>query len=493
MFLPSLRRARPVPCGSAAEPRATLLPGALSLLGMLAGCAGNAVQPAVAPAPAPSFSAFVVLGEQGAAVARVLTEASACPAIRIDGREHAMQLRAGAATLPLRPTSSPPAQSKAAAFPVLSCDAALPPATVSASVLGQPLALPKAAPQRIVVIGDTGCRLKLSHSGDSFQACNDARAYPFASIAAAAAAWRPDLVIHVGDYHYREHACPDSEPGCAGSPWGYGWDTWQADFFTPGAALLRAAPWVMARGNHESCGRAGQGFWRLLDPRPLLPGRDCNAAADDGVGDYSDPYAVPLDAATQLLVVDTASTSWRGFQPGTPGYAHYRDSYRQLAALAGRAPNNIGITHHPLLGFGTDRKPDGGTMLQLGDAGLQQAFGSLNPLLLPAPVQTMLSGHVHQWQQTSFASDHPSQFIAGFSGTAEDVLPLPDPLPPGTTPAPGAVLEALSSWVDGFGFMTLERRGPQQWDVTVRDRDGQLRNTCTIDGRQSRCAQARVR
>jgi hypothetical protein len=31
------------------------------------------------------------------------------------------------------------------------------------------------------------------------------------------------------------------------------------------------------------------------------------------------------------------------------------------------------------------------------------------------------------------------------------------------TPAPGAVVEHFSSWVDGFGFMTMERRGADQW------------------------------
>ena len=82
--------------------------------------------------------------------------------------------------------------------------------------------------------------------------------------------------------------------GCAGSPWGYGWDAWDADLFTPARPLLAAAPWIVVRGNHESCNRAGQGWWRFLDPRPLVPGRDCNDPANDGIGDFSDPYAIPF-------------------------------------------------------------------------------------------------------------------------------------------------------------------------------------------------------
>ncbi|MES2346087.1 MAG: metallophosphoesterase [Pseudomonadota bacterium] len=456
---------------------------ALALASLLAGCASVVQQP--------DFSSFVVMGDKGAAVARVLVAAPACPDIVIDGRPLAMAVRAPAATIALRSTPSAPADSRPASFPLLTCEAPLPAGGQGATVLGRALPLPKAEPQRIVVIGDTGCRLQKSSA--SYQACNDGAAYPFATVAAQAAAWRPDLVIHVGDYHYRENACPDGDAGCAGSPWGYGWDAWNADFFAPGAALLRAAPWIMARGNHESCPRGGQGYWRFLDPRPLLAGRDCNADADDTVGNYSDPYAVTIGHSTQLIVMDTAATTWKGLKPGDLGYDKYRELYRKVDALSRQAPHNIGITHHPLLGMGADRKGDGPIVLLPGDAGLQQAFGSLNPQLLPAAIQTMLSGHVHLWEQVSFSSGQPSQLISGFSGTAEDIVPLPERLPAGATPAPGAVVDSFSSWVDGFGFMTMERRGAEQWEVLVHDLQGKIRNRCRIDGRRSSCDAARVK
>ncbi|WP_373989308.1 metallophosphoesterase [Duganella sp. BuS-21] len=457
--------------------------GALPLL--LAGCA------ATNTAPPPDFTSYVVMGEYGAAVARVLIDAAACPEIVLDQRPQPMTLRAPAATIALRTTPFAPADSKPAEFPLLSCEATLPAGTASARVFGRALPLPKSAPQRIVVIGDTGCRLQ--KSSNSYQACNDGAQYPFATVARQAAAWKPDLVIHVGDYHYRENACPEGNAGCAGSPWGYGWDAWDEDFFAPGAKLLDAAPWIMARGNHENCLRGGQGYWRFLDPRPLLKGRDCNAAADDATGNYSDPYAVPVGQDTQLLVLDTAYTSWKGLKPGDLAYDKYRDLYRKLDALAQRAPHNIGISHHPLLGMGADRKADGSIVLLPGDAGLQAALGSLNPLLFPPSVQAMLSGHVHLWQQLSFSSPHPSQFIAGFSGTSEDTVPLPERLPPGVTPAPGAVVEHFSSWVDGFGYMTMERRGAGQWLVEVHDLQGQVRNRCRLNGKRSQCDVAQVK
>jgi hypothetical protein len=450
-------------------------------LAVLSGCA--------ALAPAPELASFVVLGEDGAAVARVITAGNACPTIRFDERRETMAARAPAQVIAQRRTASPAADSKPSAFPVLTCEAPVPAGTMQASVSGHSLPLPRAQAGRIVVIGDTGCRLM---KPNDYQACNRPEAYPFARIAALAAAWQPDLVVHVGDYHYRENACPADRPGCAGSPWGYGWDAWNADFFAPGQSLLRAAPWVMARGNHESCNRGGQGFWRFLDPHPLLAGRDCNDAANDALGNYSDPYAVGLGNGAQLIVLDTSNTTYKGFDAQDPRRANYADSYRKMDALSQKAPYNIVVDHHPILGFGATRNKAGAVTLFNGDKGLQDAFGALNPKFLPKGVKAVLSGHVHLWEQVSFSSDHPTQFISGFSGTAEDIVPLPATLPDNASPAPGAVVKEMSSWVDGFGYMTMERTGAEQWNVKVWDTSGVVRNTCTISGSKSVCAKPQV-
>lgn len=185
----------------------------LSLATTIAGCASFGAT------SSDNLSSFVVLGEGGAAVARVISSAARCPAITRDGRNEAMTLRATPQTLPLRATQSPPQESKPSAFPVLTCEALIPAGTRTLSVAGKPLPIPAPVITRIVVIGDTGCRLKRN---GSYQDCNNPEAFPFAQVAAAAAAWKPQLVVHVGDYHYREDPCPASRPGCAGSPWGYG-------------------------------------------------------------------------------------------------------------------------------------------------------------------------------------------------------------------------------------------------------------------------------
>jgi hypothetical protein len=402
-----------------------------------------------------------------------------------------MDLRAAPESVPLRSTRSAPADSKASNFPIRICEKAIPPNTGKAMIGDIALPLPTAEIKRIVIIGDTGCRLK--KSDDAYQACNDSNQYPFAKVAAAAANWKPDLVVHVGDFQYRENACPADNPGCAGSPWGYGWDSWQADFFEPGAALLKAAPWVMVRGNHESCARAGQGWWRMIDPRPLLPGRDCNDATNDEIGDYSDPYAVPLGSNAQLIVLDTSNTSTGIIPEGDIRQIKYRDLYNKLEALSQNATYNIAANHHPILGFSAKQDKQGKVTLLPGNQGIQSVFSAINPLIMPPHVDALLSGHVHVWQEVSFSSPHPTQFVAGFSGTMEDVVPLPAELPPGATPAPGAVVEHHSSWVNGFGFMTMERKGPKQWEVKVWDTNGQQVNSCSVDGSHSTCDLAQAK
>ena len=199
-------------------------------------CSAGCAAPPRAPEPAaPRTYAFVLLGEEGRAVARVITPPASCPAIELDGVAVAMDVRARPATMPLRPTRSEPALSKPSAFPVLVCDKAIPAGVARASILGRALAAAQGEPaadrrHRRHRLPDQDGRRRVP-GVQRF-----ATQWPFAAVARAAAAAAPDLVIHVGDYHYRENACPAGNAQCAGSPWGYGWDAWEADVFAPARA-----------------------------------------------------------------------------------------------------------------------------------------------------------------------------------------------------------------------------------------------------------------
>lgn len=458
------------------------LTAALSALTLLASCG---TPPAARPqTDAGIEAAWVVVGENGNGVARVITTAADCPDLEQDGVPQKMSVRMPAATIAQRGTASAAADSRPSEFPVLTCELALKKDLHSATVGGRSLPLPQAEPKKILVLGDTGCRMK--KADNAFQPCNDAVAWPFKQVSDTAASFKPDLVIHVGDYHYRETPCPDGNAGCAGSPWGYGWDTWRADFFQPAAALLAAAPWVMVRGNHESCARAGQGWWRFLDPRPVAPGRDCNRDADDRSGDFSAPYVVPVGGDAQLIVFDSAKVPYKPLAARDPAYQIYMEQFRQVNRQADAAAFNIFISHHPVLAFSPEQKKDGTVEPEPGNATLQAIMQSINAKrLFPAKVQASLAGHVHLFQAIGFSSDHPAQIVSGNGGSANDIA-LPETLAVGVTPYRDAVVSSFTT-SQTFGFMTLEREG-SQWVMKSVDRMGKLMNTCVLENQKLACA-----
>ena len=238
---------------------------------------------------------WVELGPSGAVARVIMDSRTPCPRIDQDGRSEPMQPRVDNPSL---------------AFPVRVCEAPIrgtaKKATIEFGTESQALALPVANPKRILVIGDTGCRVKdtallppaarVVGGLSEIQDCEDPAKWPFKQLAKSAAAEKPDLVIHVGDYLYRETPCPD--PAKCGNIYGYDWPGWNADFFAPAASLLQAAPWIFVRGNHEDCDRAWQGFYFFLDPRDINQLSPCTSP-------YTAPYVVKL-GSQNFAVLDSA-------------------------------------------------------------------------------------------------------------------------------------------------------------------------------------------
>jgi len=463
----------------------------LAVLWLLAACTSHS-QPVLTQPAAPHAlqAAWVVLGEQGQAFARVITTASVCPALIQDDKPYVMQVRALPGTMAQRPLSvdnSVPSSDKPAQFPVLTCEAEIKPGVRAASVSGRALPIPKPLPLKILVLGDTGCRLKAQ--SNYFQSCNDAEHWKFPQVARTTAQFAPDLVIHVGDYQYRESPCPANLSACADSPWGFGWDTWQADFFTPAAPLLAVAPWVMARGNHESCSRAGQGWWRFLDPRGLQQARDCNLAADDQQGDYSAPYAVPVGGGAQLIVFDSSAAGNKPLANSDAAFALYQNQFRQVDQLAAQAAFSIFIEHHPILGFAPDKSKAGVVQFKPGNGALQSVLQQQHPQNLFAPgVQLLLAGHVHLFEALTFRTGQPMQIVSGNGGSSPDVA-LPAQLPEQATPFAPAVVDQFSS-SSRSGFTTLERtmENSNDWTIKSWDQNGVLMLTCHITKGSKNCS-----
>jgi hypothetical protein len=411
---------------------------------VLASCAGPA------PGPAPGLQAqtaaaapeavYVVLGAGGRASARALVAAAQCPTLLADGAQYPMQTRSEPGTAPLRPHQGKPAD-----FPLRVCEAALPAGVHAASAGGRALPLPAASAQRIVVLGDTGCRIK--QADHAYQDCSDAAAWPFRAVADAAAREHPDLVVHVGDYHYRENLCPP-DAGCAGSPWGYGWDAWNADFFQPAQAA------------------------------PADAQRRCDAPERDGEADFSEPYAVPLGGNWQLIVFDSARAS-KPLDLERPAdaraYAHYLQNMDTLAALAAiPGTHSIFVSHHPVLGFGMDsaQLPVFGTPALL--APMAERFG---PRYFPPGVELSLHGHVHTFEAIGFRSAHPPALVTGHGGDKLDAE-VPSTLALEYPSAPGVQIDFVAH-AGGFGYLVLDRTA-QGWQIRAQGVDGQVQARCTL-------------
>ncbi len=486
---------RPFPaCLDASCPRPAVA-ATIALLAVLGGCADPAqapprpavtpARPVVAQTPGGTLAepAWIEFGETP--IVRAITAAGAgCPVATIDGRDRPMTLRAAAGAPAQRETANAPTgPGKPSVFPVDVCEAPFTPGSHEVRIAGRRLAATTAEPRRIVVLGDTGCRLKDATS----QACSDPDGWPFAQVAAAAAAMKPDLVIHVGDYHYRETPCPGDRPGCAGSPWGYGWDAWNADFFAPAAPLLAAAPWVFVRGNHEACDRAGQGWFRLLAPEPWTARRSCDLAENDAEANFSAPYAVALGQTAQLIVFDSAHAGNVPLDLAKPGdaatYKTYVAQVRALDTLASPGVRSWFASHHPVLGLAPDDRP-GALHPYPGNAPLQRALAAVNgTVYFPPAVQVALHGHVHLFQALGFDDGHPATLVAGNGGDTLDA-PLPDPLPGGFQPAPGTHV-AQATYGDAFGYLLLERAaGPDgddgRWSVVAYRKDGREMTRCAL-------------
>ncbi|HEY0613317.1 MAG TPA: metallophosphoesterase [Candidatus Elarobacter sp.] len=379
------------------------------------------------------LSAWVQYAADGKPHARALVTRS-CPALTYDGGSAPMRLRAAAQK----------------DFDDAVCDAALPDGAANAAVEGTRLPAVSRAPRTVVVVGDTGCRMK----GDEQQNCGDPADWPFPRVAQAIAAARPDLVVHVGDYYYRENNCPKSLTSCE-NRWGDTSTSWSADWFSPAKPIFAAAPMLLARGNHEDCPRGGAGWHRYIDPADAAI--SCGAGVDGGP-----PFAASFDGLRIVVADSSADPSDTKSDPGR--IAFYQDSFRKARALASGFSGSLWfVTHRPP--FASTNETDA---LQA----LKWNF---------APFDVIVAGHVHDFEAINVVG-YPSLIVNGEGGTDLD--------DPGSTAkyittqrSNGNLVYQIgapppaSSKQFGFAVYTRSATG---WSISLRDADGIERRACAL-------------
>jgi predicted phosphodiesterase len=389
-------------------------------------------------------------------------DAKNCPAIALNGHTAAMKARTNTGK-----------------FAGLVCESTIPPGTRKASIKGQKLPLPswsKKTKPVIVVIGDTGCRIKQggedgpSEGGKwNIQNCASPADWPFLDVANHASAVKPDLVIHVGDFLYREKACT-GQKDCPGGPSGDTLETWEADFFTPAKNLLLAAPWIFARGNHEDCTRSGDGWFTLLDPRSITT---CMQ--------YSDPYLLKTNLGISIAMVDSNPAM---DVPCKPNDSKCAAIFREQVETYTHAFETISswklqhawlVTHRPVWSVRATGEAMG-TLNAVEEAAWKKSR--------PQGIDLLLAGHTHIFEMIGFdpAADHSMQLVVGNSGTKLVPIMKYDSAAP-------AVKEASINDFrkrQDFGFTTLMRAGAG-WQVQALDRDGRVDIACEVEGGKARC------
>lgn len=359
----------------------------------------------------------------------------------------------------------------------------------------------------IAVFGDTGCRITTSMVQD----CASTTAWPLAKNAKAVASAKPDVIFFIGDFFYREAACPSDKLAlCGGSPppaipaapgekfapisdTDYGW---VADTLIPMAPAFAAAPILVARGNHESCSRGGNGWMLMfeiqLKPDSCAPTPERKAAKNNLAPTYAVDFPVTSSRKLRAVMVDSnggsntnVSPDWQLLQ--RPAY----EKGAQLAA-AKKGKESWLVTHRPMFGVddANDFDPD-----ELNWTSMDQTQAGEG---LIGNYDLMLASHIHTAQVVQMPSQ-PAQVIFGNGGsmpnpggvyTVPKYGPLNDttgqPIKNASNPYTSLPSYFWNAVKFGHAIVTPGSKAGQ-WTFSQRDVDGKQYAVCSASGKKVTC------
>jgi len=271
---------------------------------------------------------------------------------------------------------------------------------------------PQGQVHKVVLLGDTGCRLKESLQGGSYQDCADLKKWPFRQVADQIAAEKPNLVVHLGDYHYREKCSKGELCQKLGAMTGYGFVPWRLDFWEPIAGILqKKTPWIIVRGNHEDCERAHEGYLRFFHSGQRTAGQACVETEETQFLRWG-----------TLLVVNVDSSAVSDLPDLNP--AHQKEWATRWDQVAKRIQSDRAdgvktvwlVTHKPILGVA----PVKGVYLPV-NINLRDSFLASRAA---NEVDVIFGGHVHN-SHLVVAEKGPLQIVSGNGGTQLDEFSKP--------------------------------------------------------------------
>ena len=227
---------------------------------------------------------------------------------------------------------------------------------------------------------------------------------------------------------------------------------------------------MFVRGNHESCSRGGEGWFRLLDAGPAAKACPADASA----------WRVPI-GGLDLYVLDSADAEDLAAPVGR--VAAFAAQLQALEPDLGRRPGWI-VVHRPIWGLTPVVRvgPLGAVNVPLNAT--EQAAARGRDL---DAVRLVLSGHVHHFSAYDFRAARPAQLVVGTGGDVGQ-------------PADSPSITQDQVWLDGlaaghlefdrFGYMVLDRvgQGADDWRGVFYDAQDRAVATCALQARRLNCA-----
>jgi hypothetical protein len=230
----------------------------------------------------------------------------------------------------------------------------------------------------------------------------------------------------------------------------------------------------MVRGNHETCKRAGEGWFRFLDHGPF-PKKCPKFDIGDffATGDKSLRFAVMDSAAIAKEKDDADEDNDVSSADIENADALLRQKFEELSGKLD-APSWL-LSHAPFNAVRLNKDTDAD---EVDNIVQQRALGKL----LPPTIKLIVSGHVHAFEALSFNETNPPhvpQLVVGDSGTKLASEPHV-PTDVGGVPVTSGVV------LSHFGYMVWDREGVN-WNGRLFDEKGMPKVRCKLAERELSC------